>query len=172
MLGFNRGQKRARILKDPYYRLQSLEEVAIAAELGIILDVNRASIDDWLRLPGLSIHQARTLVELTTMGVQFLCLEDIAAALSVPVARLRPLEPILGFYFYDHDSVESPQRCNPNLAPLQDLSQLPLVDGALAERIVQERLRGGNYRNLADFQRRLGLKGDQVAQLMHYLQWI
>ncbi|MFW6358396.1 MAG: ComEA family DNA-binding protein, partial [Chroococcales cyanobacterium] len=95
---------RQRILNDPYYRLRSLQEVAIAAELGLKLDVNRASVDDWLRLPGISIHQARSLVELSGMGVQFLCLEDLAAALSVSIGRLKPLEPVLYFSYYDSDS--------------------------------------------------------------------
>ncbi|HEY9302535.1 MAG TPA: ComEA family DNA-binding protein, partial [Phormidium sp.] len=70
---------RTRILKDPYYRFQSLEEVALAASLGIKIDANEATVDDWLRLPGLSIHQARSLVELTRNGIQFHCLEDVAA---------------------------------------------------------------------------------------------
>src|SRR3712207_5879865 len=86
---------RVRIQNDPYYRLQSSEEIAIAAELGMQIDVNQAGVDDWLRLPGLSIHQARSLVELTGSGVQFCCIEDLAAALSCPVQRLKPLQPIL-----------------------------------------------------------------------------
>jgi len=56
--------------------------IAVAA-LGIQIDVNQASVD-WLRLPGLSIHQAR--VELCRSGVQFYCLEDIAAALNATAA--------------------------------------------------------------------------------------
>ncbi|MBN3922070.1 MAG: ComEA family DNA-binding protein, partial [Nostoc sp. NMS4] len=56
---------RAKLLNDPYYRLQSGEEIQIAAQLGIRIDANQATVDDWLRLPGLSIHQARSLVELS-----------------------------------------------------------------------------------------------------------
>jgi hypothetical protein len=48
---------RTRIQSDPYYRLQSPAEIAIAATLGMRIDVNQASVDDWLRLPGISIHQ-------------------------------------------------------------------------------------------------------------------
>jgi DNA uptake protein ComE-like DNA-binding protein len=76
---------RVKLLNDPYYRLQSLEEVRVAAELGIYIDVNQAGVDDWLRLPGLSIHQARSLTALTQSGVQLHCLEDLAAALNLPV---------------------------------------------------------------------------------------
>ncbi|MCX7594440.1 MAG: hypothetical protein N2235_11880, partial [Fischerella sp.] len=43
---------RSKLLKDPYYRLQSVEEIAIAASLGIRIDANQATVDDWLRLPG------------------------------------------------------------------------------------------------------------------------
>jgi len=45
---------RTRLYNDPYYRLQSSEEIAVAAALGIQIDVNQASVDDWLRLPGLN----------------------------------------------------------------------------------------------------------------------
>ena len=55
---------RTKLLNDPYYRLQTNAEIAIAADLGIQIDVNKAKVDDWLRLPGLSIHQARNLVQL------------------------------------------------------------------------------------------------------------
>ena len=60
---------KVKIQHDPYYRLQSVQEIVIAAQLGMTIDVNQASVDDWLRLPGLSIHQARTLFDLTSLGV-------------------------------------------------------------------------------------------------------
>jgi len=81
---------RTKLLNDPYYRLQSGEEIQIAAKLGIRIDANQATVDDWLRLPGLSIHQARSLVELSRSGVKFYCIEDIAAALAIPAPRLEP----------------------------------------------------------------------------------
>lgn len=162
---------RARLLGDPYYRLRSLEEVAIAAQLGLKIDVNRASVDDWLRLPGISIHQARSLVELVGMGVQLLCVEDIAAAISIPCDRLKPLEAILSFFYYDPESLALPPRVNPNTATPQQLAQIPVLDSATAASLVQNRLTSGAYRNLADLQRRLNLSSSAIAQLMHYLQW-
>ncbi|MBD2018693.1 ComEA family DNA-binding protein, partial [Leptolyngbya sp. FACHB-36] len=112
-------------LQDPYYRFQSVEEVAIAASLGVQLDVNQASVDDWLRLPGVSIHQARLLVDLTRSGVQFHCLDDIAAALSLSVQRLKPLEPVLRFCYYDPESVCMIQPLNPNSATVEMLMRIP-----------------------------------------------
>ena len=162
---------RARIINDPYYRFQSMAEIAVAAELGIKIDVNLASVDDWLRLPGISIHQARSLVELAGAGIQFLCAEDIAAAIGVSVARIKPLEPILEFSYYDPDSASHPQRVNPNFASVEQLAQIPFLDDSLAQRIVENRQTEGAYTNLASLQRRLALSSQLTYQLMHYLQF-
>ncbi|WP_193197046.1 helix-hairpin-helix domain-containing protein [Nostoc sp. MG11] len=163
---------RAKLLKDPYYRLQSGEEIEIAVVLGIRIDANQATVDDWLRLPGLSIHQARSLVELSRSGVKFYCIEDIAAALSMPLLRLEPLKPLLNFSYYDDESLtNSTHLVNPNTATVEKLAQVPFIDLSLAQAVVQNRLSVGPYRNLIDFQRRLELPGDAIAQLMYYLRF-
>jgi len=161
---------RSRILNDPYYRFQSAEEIAIAASLGITIDANQATVDDWLRLPGLSIHQARALVELTQAGVPLHCLEDMAAALSLPVQRLKPLERVLRFCYYDADSLYIMPAVNPNTAKLEMLLKIPVVDLYLARAIVENRAIAP-YRNLIHLQRRLSLSADLTAKLMHYLKF-
>ena len=160
---------RWRLLNDPYYRMQSLAEVAIAAELGLRLDVNQATVDDWLKLPGLSIRQARLLVELSQSGISFYCIEDLAAALSVPASQLRPLEPVLRFCYYDAEGLDTQPLLNHNYASAQQLRRVPGIDGFLADTIVRQRTARGPFRNLADFQQRLDLPSPQTAQLMHYL---
>jgi len=152
---------------DPYYRFQSLEDVALAAELGVAIDVNQATVDDWLRLPLFSIHQARSLVYLTQAGVQFYRLEDIAAALELPVERLRPIEPILQFCYYDRSLC-----LNVNQVSLLELLQIPAIDRSLAEAIITERKEQGNYQDWVDFQRRLGLSGEQISALLPYLRFL
>ncbi|MGI0485671.1 helix-hairpin-helix domain-containing protein [Pantanalinema rosaneae CENA516] len=161
---------RQKIQHDPYYRLQSIAEVQLAASLGIQIDVNQATVDDWLRLPGLSIHQARSLVELSRAGVPFHCVDDLAAALSLPISYLKPLEPILRFCYYDPDSVCAVQPINPNTASVEMLVRIPGVDLYLAKAIVQHRKQGA-YRNLSHLQRRLALPGQLTAELMHYLRF-
>ncbi|HBL15133.1 MAG TPA: DNA uptake protein [Cyanobacteria bacterium UBA11162] len=162
---------RARLQRDPYYRLQSAQEIEVAAALGIKIDVNQATVDDWLRLPGISIHQARSLVELTSIGVQFCCLEDVAAALSMPVQRLKPLQPILNFCYYDTESSLTPAQINPNNASVEQFTKIPGVDLFLARAIVQNRNNLGKYRNLADFQKRLALSPQLISELMYYLRF-
>lgn len=160
---------RSRLQQDPYYRFQSFEEVALAVELGIGIDVNRAEVDDWLRLPGLSIHQARTLVSLRKSGVQFHCLEDIAAALSLSPQRLQPLLPILQFCYYDPCSPCTIPPTNLNTASVETLVRIPAVDLFLARAIVHNRTQRGLYRNLADLQQRLQLPPSLTEALMHYV---
>lgn len=162
---------RQRIACDPYYRFSSLEEIAIATELGIRIEVSHATVDDWLRLPGISIHQARQLVALAQMGVQFLSLEDLAAALSFPVQRLKPFAPILAFSYLDPDSLLTPQRLNPNQATADDLAHIPFLSPDLVQRLILDRQAHGAFQDLLDLQRRLELDRERLTQLMHYLQF-
>lgn len=162
---------KAKIKNNPYYRFQSLEEIAIAAELNISIDVNSATVDDWLRLPGISIRQAQTLTNLTAAGIQFFSLEDIAAALNLPLHRLQPFAPILSFSFSDPESEFTPSSINPNTATVEELAKVPFFDQSLAEKVVDNRLNYGNYDNLADFHRRLALDTKLTSQLMHYLHF-
>ena len=160
-----------KIANDPYYRFQSLREIAIAVEMGIRIDVNQATIDDWLRLPGFSIHQARSLVELVKMGVQLVCLEDVAAAINVSVQRLQPYESILTFAYYDRLSLLSPKKVNLNAAELKEIAAIPGLDRNLASIFLENRQENGKYRNIVDLQRRLNLDSELISQLMHYLQF-
>ncbi len=163
---------RQKILNDPYYRLKSAEEIAIAVELGIRIDANQATVDDWLRLPGLSIHQGRTLVELARTGVKFYCIEDIAAALGLTPQRLKPFDQILIFGYYDDESLDNiTYVVNPNTATIESLLKVPFIDSSLAQAVVDNRIAIGPYRNIVDFQKRLNLQGEILAQLMYYLRF-
>jgi DNA uptake protein ComE-like DNA-binding protein len=162
---------KARIANDPFYRFQSLEEIRLAVALGIKIDVNQATVDDWLRLPGFSIHQSRLLTQLSQAGVQFYCVEDIAAALGISTQRIKALEPVMQFCFYDAEGMDAIDRINPNTASIEVLAQLPGIDPGLAKSIVHHRTIAGAYRNLADMQQRLYLPSQVTATLMHYLRF-
>ena len=162
---------RNKIANDPYYRFQSLKEIAIAAELGIKIDVNLATVDDWLRLPGFSIRQARSLVALVEMGVQLMCIEDVAAAIGVSVRHLQPYEAVLAFAYYDRLSPLSPVKLNINSASETELIKIPEMTVDLARAIVANRQQYGKYRHIADLSSRLHLDSNIVSQLMHYLRF-
>ncbi|WP_299485697.1 ComEA family DNA-binding protein [Acaryochloris sp. IP29b_bin.137] len=158
----------ARILADPYYRFQSLAEVALAADLGVRIDVNQASVDDWLRLPGLSIHQARQLVQLTHNGVQFYCIEDVAAALSLPVQRMQPLAAILQFCYYDSAALAT--TLNLNTATVEQLTGIPGMTSRIARHMIRDRIAHGPFQNFADLQQRINLSGETAQALLPYLR--
>lgn len=157
-----------RLNQEPGYRLRSYQEVCQAAGLGFAIDVNQATVDDWLRLPGLSIRQAQRLVRLRQIGVQFHCLEDLAAALSITPNQIAPLGPVLSFRYYDGHGDVLPT-VSLNHATSQRIGGIPGVSRGLAEAIVQERSHHGPYQDLADLQRRLGLAPELVQTLIYYL---
>ncbi|MEM9904468.1 MAG: ComEA family DNA-binding protein [Cyanobacteria bacterium P01_D01_bin.44] len=162
---------RVRLQQDPYYRFQSVTEIEAAVALGVRIDVNQATVDDWLRLPGISIHQGRILVQLTRSGVALTCIEDVAAAIGASVQWLRPLVPILVFCYYDPDSAIAPETVNVNQASLAQLLRIPAIDLYLARAILHHRQHSGPYRHLGDLQRRLQLSGQLTAALLHYLRF-
>lgn len=160
---------RSRIIADPYYRFKSAFEIAVAADLGVTIDVNQASVDDWLRLPGISIHQARQLVAMSQSGVAFHSISDLAAALSIPLQRIQWLAPVLSFQYYDPAAALPCVKLD--RATVDELVQIPQISPELAAEIVSQREQGGKFKNLIDFQQRLGLSGESIGQLMHYLQF-
>ncbi|MEM9768733.1 MAG: helix-hairpin-helix domain-containing protein [Cyanobacteria bacterium P01_D01_bin.71] len=160
---------RERLQRDPLARLETAAEVAIAADLGIRIDVNQATVDDWLRLPGISIHQARTLTRLSQHGVVFYALEDVAAALGLPDQRLLPISPVLQFCYYDESSaIAAPGLGSLNQATMGQLMTLPSMSPAIAERIMNERRRSP-FTSWSDVHHRLRLTPEQTQQWMHFL---
>lgn len=135
--------------------------------LGRPIDVNQASVDDWLTLPGISIHQARAIVQISQAGVQYHALEDLAAVLGIPAAQLSGLGDRLQFCYYDGPELD---RLDPNQASAAELMRLPGLDAIWADRIVQERHQGP-YRTLSDLQQRIGLPGHILSHAMHGLQF-
>jgi TM2 domain-containing membrane protein YozV len=140
-----------------------------AVERGVTIDVNQAKVEDWLQLPGFSAQRAKYLVELGRGGVQFHCLEDLAAALDISVREIQPWEPLLQFAYYEPEAFNTIVRLNPNVATQQSLMALPGVTQGLAEEIIHQRILHGPYFSLIDFQQRLQLSGSLTGELMHYL---
>lgn len=160
---------RSRIIEDPYYRFKSQFEIAVAADLGVKIDVNQAGVDDWLRLPGISIHQARQLVTLSQAGVAFYSISDLAAVLNLPIQRLQWLAPILSFQYYDR-SLDLPS-IQINQATVAELVKIPNFTPELALEIVNSREQSGNFTDLVNLQQRLELSGELIGDLMHYLKF-
>lgn len=161
---------RRRLQQAPYYRFQSSEELQLAASWGTRIEANTASVDEWLRFPGISIHQARSLTKLTQSGLSFSCLEDVAAALGMPVGQIQPWESVLQFCYYDKEHPLEPMAIDVNSATAAQLAAIPDVDAFLGRAIVHHR-QAGPYQDLADLQQRLRLTTQATAELLHYLRF-
>ncbi|MFK8182745.1 MAG: helix-hairpin-helix domain-containing protein [Phormidesmis sp.] len=157
-----------RLQQEPFYRFKSFEELRLAASWGTRIDANTASVDDWLRLPGLSIHQARRLTNLTAHQLFFNGIEDVAAALGLPLPQIHPWDAVLQFCYYDVDHTLEPVALNVNTATADELATVPSIDSFLARAIVHYR-RVGPYQDLPDLQKRLRLKTAVASELLHYL---
>ncbi|MFG6095478.1 ComEA family DNA-binding protein [Leptothoe sp. ISB3NOV94-8A] len=162
---------RKKLAQDNYYRFSSVDEVQLGAKLGVRIDANRATVDDWLRLPGISIHQARSLVELSRSGTLLTCWDDVAAITGIGLQHLQAFEGMVQFYYYDLDSEVMPRQLLINQASARELTTIPSIDLALAERLVYGRHRYGPYRDWLDLKRRLQLPPNVITELLHYLRF-
>ena len=160
-----------KLAKDHYYRFRSVAEVQLGVKLGVCIDANRATVDDWLRLPGISIHQARILVELSHSGSPLTCWEDVAAATGMSAHSLRAFGDVVKFYYYDPDSEVTPRQLNVNRASAAELALIPAVEPALAKRLVYYRERFGPYQDWLDLKHRLQLPPQTITALLHYLRF-
>ena len=128
-----------RLRQQPQHRLRSADEAQHAAALGWRLDVNRASTDDWLRLPGIQPGQVDLLLRLQQGGVQ--------------LSDGLPASP-------------APSRLDLNRSSAAQLEQqLPQLTAERRARLLRERQRQP-FQDLADLQQRLQLPPALVEELI------
>ena len=128
-------------------------------------DVNRASRDQWLQLPGCSQDTADLLVRLQRGGVQFASADDLFRLLELPSDLARLWTPHLLFQW--HGDAPPQQQAAPldlNNASADELEQLCWPEQRL-QGLLRERRRGG-FRDLADLQERLCLPASAIEALI------
>jgi len=130
-----------------------------------VMDVNRASRDQWLQLPGCSQDMADLLVRLQQGGVQFSCADDLFRLLELPSELVKLWTPHLVFHWHG-DAPLQPQAAplDLNNASTEQLELLGWPEQRLAT-LLRERRRSG-FQNLADLQERLCLPASTVEALI------
>ncbi len=157
-----------RLRQQPEHRLRSADEAQHAAALGWRLDVNRASADDWLRLPGIQPAQVDLLLRLQRGGVQLSGIDDLQRLLELPGAQLVAWEPLLLFRWYGDGmpAAPAPSRIDLNRSTATQLEQqLPQLNAERRARLLRERQRQP-FQDLADLQHRLQLPPALVEELI------
>ena len=162
-----------KLRQDPQRRLHDPSEVRLAAALGWRLDVNRASADDWLRLPGITPTQVDLLLRLQRGGVQLSGLDDLERLLELPRSQATAWEPLLLFRWYGDGLPASPapSRLDLNRSSAAQLEQqLPQLNAERRARLLRERQRQP-FQDLADLQQRLQLPAALVESWIGRVQF-
>jgi DNA uptake protein ComE-like DNA-binding protein len=154
--GVERDLLALKLQHNPNLALRSAAEVQMLAELGWRLDVNRASRDDWQRLPGISATQVDLLLRLQAAGVQLSGAEDLRQVLELERAQIDSWLPVLSFHWYGEPAAgPPPPPLDLNRATTRQLSTLGLSPER-SQRLLRERARRP-FSDLADLQQRLQL---------------
>lgn len=157
-----------KLRQNPGLRFQSPVEVRHAAALGWRLDVNRATANDWQRLPGINASQVDLLLRLQRGGVQLSGPDDLQRLLELPADQVASWQPLLLFRWYGEGAPATvrPLAVDLNRVAAGELQrQLPQLDDVRRQRLLRERQRGP-YRDLADLQERLQLPPALVEELI------
>ena len=130
-----------------------------------VIDVNRASRNEWLQLPSCSQDTADLLVRLQQGGVQFASADDLFRLLELPNNLARLWTPHLLFQWHG-DAPPQPQAAplDLNNASADQLALLGWPEQRLAN-LMRERRRAA-FKDLADLQERLCLPASSVEALI------
>ncbi len=130
------------------------------------LDVNRATPEQWQKLPGCSEAMVDVLMRLQRGGVQFTQLDDLALLLNLPSDLVERWTPHLVFRWHGDAPVlpEQPP-LDLNAAAPTLLEQTLNWPKPRLQRLIQER-RLKPFEHLADLQERVCLPPDAVERLI------
>ena len=129
------------------------------------MEVNRASREQWLQLPGCSDDTADLLLRLQQGGVQFSSVEELFRLLALPAQQRRSWEPHLIVHWHG-DAPPHPAAAplDLNNASADELEQLRWPEQRL-QGLLRERRRGG-VRDLSDLQERRCLPASAIEALI------
>jgi DNA uptake protein ComE-like DNA-binding protein len=152
-------------LMQPGTAIQSTQEIAVAQEIGIQVDINQASQHELVYRLNLPITQANRILELRKAGVMFTCLEELASYTGIPLAKLTALGSLIRFNYYE--TAEGFERwMRINLLTAEQISREFTLPSTLSAQLVAERDQHGAFTSLVDLRQRLALPYDQLTHLL------
>ncbi|MDJ0733622.1 MAG: helix-hairpin-helix domain-containing protein [Nostocaceae cyanobacterium] len=128
------------------------------------LDINECSKNDLVNVLGLPIAYASNIESLQNEGYIFTHLEELTEIAAIPEHQIARIAPLITFsYNYKKEADASWKRLN--IYSTQDLITCGL-DEIVAEKIVVERERNGEYKSLIDVKQRTGLPFTSYRQII------
>ena len=129
------------------------------------IEVNRASREKWLQLPGCSEDTADLLLRLQRGGVQFSSVEELFRLLELSAQQRRSWKPHLVVQWHGDDPPQPPAApLDLNNSSAEELQTLGWPEQRL-QGLLRERRRDG-FRDLADLQERLCLPASAIEALI------
>jgi competence ComEA-like helix-hairpin-helix protein len=109
-----------------------------------LLDINRASMEDWQRLPGIGEKRARQVVNFRESLGGFLSIEQVSEMYGLPDSVFQKIRPMLTL------SGNNIRQLNLNTASAEDLDRHPYISGKQAKLIVAYREQHGAFASVED----------------------
>ncbi|MGL5058350.1 MAG: helix-hairpin-helix domain-containing protein [Microcoleus sp.] len=127
------------------------------------IDINECTKDDLVKVLGLPIVYANDIESLQNEGYIFTHAEELSEIAGIPESHVRRISPMICFsYHYQKEARFTWKRLN-ILSP-EELIRDGL-DRSVAEAIVRERQKQGEYKSVIDVKRRTGLPFDSYRHI-------
>lgn len=108
------------------------------------LDINRASMEDWQRLPGIGEKRARQMVNFRESLGGFLSVEQVGEMRGLPDSVFQGIRQMLEI------NPSEVRKINLNAASVEDLDKHPYISAKQAKLIVSYREQHGAYSSVGD----------------------
>jgi competence protein ComEA len=108
------------------------------------LDINRADIEDWQRLPGIGEKRAAQLVHFRESLGGFLSVDQVGEIYGLPDSVFQKIRPMLAL------NLVEVRKTNLNTASVEDLDKHPYISGKQAKLIVAYRAQHGAFASVDD----------------------
>lgn len=109
-----------------------------------VLDINRATLEAWMELPGIGEFRARQIINFREKLGGFLSIGQVGEIRMLPDSTFQQIKPFLALDYTD------PRKINLNTASIADLDAHPYCSKKQAEHIVRYREQHGAYASVED----------------------
>jgi DNA uptake protein ComE-like DNA-binding protein len=129
------------------------------------VDINRSSVEDWARLPGMADWRARSIVNFRERLGGFASLEQVAELREMPDSIFQKIKTALVVDFPIY------RKLNLNTASAEDLDAHPFFTRKQAEIVLNYRSNHGNFATAAEIAKIKAFEREQawVAKVLPYL---